>query len=91
MTPWTVACQTLLGSPGENTGAGCPLPSPGDPPRPGIESHGWQVDSLPLSHQGKPLILVIVIIKYLELALSEYTVLCSLYALLHSVVQSSHG
>ena len=36
--------------------SGLPFPSPGDLPNPGIEpgSPAWQVDSLPLSHQGSP-------------------------------------
>ena len=36
--------------------SGLPCPPPGDLPNPGIESrsHTWQVDSLPLSHQGGP-------------------------------------
>ena len=37
--------------------SGLPFPSPGDLPDPGIESSllYWQLDSLPLSHQGSPL------------------------------------
>ena len=36
------------------------FPSPGDLPDPGIEpgSPGWQVDSLHLSHQGTPNIIL---------------------------------
>ena len=33
--------------------SGLPFPSPGKLPNPGINLH-WQVDSLPLSHQGSP-------------------------------------
>ena len=38
-----------------------PFSSPGDPPNPGIEpmSPALQVDSLPLSHLGNPLIAIV--------------------------------
>ena len=53
---WTVACQTPLSSgfPRQEYWRGLPFPSPGDLPGPGMEpvSPAWQVDSLPLSHQG---------------------------------------
>ena len=40
--------------------SGLPFSSPGYLPDPGIEpaSPAWQEDSLPLSHQGNPLLLV---------------------------------
>ena len=43
-------------SPGQNTGGGSLIPSPGDLPNPGIEprSPALQVDSLPAEPQGKP-------------------------------------
>ena len=49
---------------------GLPCPSPGDPPDPGIEpeSPALQADSLPLSHQGSPGILL-----YDTLMMSMYT------------------
>ena len=36
--------------------SGLPFPSPGNPPDPGIKpmSPAWQMDSLPLRHQGSP-------------------------------------
>ena len=42
-----------------NTRVGCHLPSPGDLLTQGLNPHllYWQVDSLPLSHQGSPLFL----------------------------------
>ena len=51
-TPWTVACQTPLsmGFPRQEYWSGLPFPSPGDLPNPHLLH--WQVDSLPLSHQG---------------------------------------
>ena len=61
---------------------GLPFPSPGDLLRPEIESPSWQVDSLPLSHQGRPLILVIVIIKYFLSTL--YSALSMHYCILSS-------
>ena len=45
-------------SPGKNTGAGCRFLSPGDLPNPGIEpgAPALPAGSLPLSHQGSPVI-----------------------------------
>ena len=58
VTPWTIACKSPLSmdSPGKNTGVGCHFLSSGDLSDPGIEhmSPTLQVDSLPLSHQGRP-------------------------------------
>ena len=52
----TVAHQVPLpmGFPKQEYWSGLPFPSPGNFPNPGIEpeSPDWQVDSLPLSHQG---------------------------------------
>ena len=57
-TPWTVARQAPLsmGFSRQEYWSGLPFPSPGDLPNPGIEpvSPAWQVDSLPLTHQGRP-------------------------------------
>ena len=56
VTPWTVACQAPLsmGFPRQEYWNGLLFPSPGGLLNPGIElaSPAWQVDSLPLSHQG---------------------------------------
>ena len=56
VTPWTVACQAPLsmGFPRQEYCSGLPFPSPGDCPNLGIETtfSAFQVDSLPLSHQG---------------------------------------
>ena len=48
----------LYSSPGQNTGVGTFFPSPGDPPKPGIErrSPALQADSLPAEPQGKPVL-----------------------------------
>ena len=61
--PWTVAHQAPLSMefPKQEYWSGLPFPSPGDFPDPGIEptspaSLALQDDSLPLSHQGRPLI-----------------------------------
>ena len=58
-TPWTVACQVPLsmGFPRQEYWSVLPFPSPGDLPDPAIKptSPAWQVDSLPLSHQGSPM------------------------------------
>ena len=45
-----------MNSPSQNTGVGCPFPSPGDLPNPGIKprSPALQADSLPAEPQGKP-------------------------------------
>ena len=59
-TPWTVAHQATLSMrfPRQEYWSALPFPSPEDLPDPGIEpaSPAWQVDSLPLSHQGSPII-----------------------------------
>ena len=49
-SPWS--------SPGQNTGVGTFFPSPGDPPKPGIEPRSpvLQADSLPAEPQGKPVL-----------------------------------
>ena len=56
---WTVACQAPCpwDSPGKSTGVGCHFLLQGIFPtvtEPGFPA--WWVDSLPLSHQGRPLI-----------------------------------
>ena len=58
-TPWTIACQALLSMrfPRQKYWSGLPFPFPGDLPDPGIPGSNlsllhWQVDSLPMSHQG---------------------------------------
>ena len=60
VTPWAVACQAPLsmGFPRQEYWDGLPLPPPGDPPDPGIKpaSLACQVDSLPPSHQGRPIL-----------------------------------
>ena len=45
-----------MGFPRQEYWSGLPFPSPGDIPDPGMEPtpSAWQVDSLPLSHQGSP-------------------------------------
>ena len=54
--PWTVACQAPLpmGFPRQEYWHELPCPPLGDLPNPGMNPHllHWQVDSLPLSHQG---------------------------------------
>ena len=59
VTPWTVAHQAPLsvGFPRKEYWSGLPFPPAGHIPDPGIEprSPAWQVSSLPLSHQGRPL------------------------------------
>ena len=56
MTLWTVACQVPLsmGFSRQKYRSELPFTSSGDLPNPGIKptSPAWQVDSLPLSHQG---------------------------------------
>ena len=58
MTPWTAACQAPLsmGFPAKNTGVGCHFLLQGIFLTQGMKLHllHWQVDSLPLSHQGSP-------------------------------------
>ena len=55
-TLWNIAHQSSLstGFPRQEYWSGLPVPSPEDPPNPGIEpgSPALQADSLPLSHQG---------------------------------------
>ena len=57
-SPWS--------SPGQNTGVGSLIPSPGDLPNPGTEprSPALQADSLPIEPPGKPLIKFIYLKKY---------------------------
>ena len=59
-TPWTVTRQAPLsmGFPGQEYWSGLPFPSSRDLPKPGMEltSPALQVDSLPLSHLGSPMI-----------------------------------
>jgi len=61
-TSWTVACQAPLsmGFSRQDYWNGLPFPSSEDLPNPGIESASptWQEDSLLLSHQGSPRIMV---------------------------------
>ena len=56
MTPWNVAHQgpVSMGFPQQEYWGGLPFPYPEDLPDPGIEptSTAWQVDTLPLGHQG---------------------------------------
>ena len=58
VTSWTVTLQAPLsmGFPRQGFWSGSPFSSPGDLPDPGIKpmSPAWQVDSLPLNHQGSP-------------------------------------
>ena len=58
VTSWTVALQPPLsmGFSRQQYWGGLPCPSPGDLSNPGIEpgSPAFQVDYLPLSHQGSP-------------------------------------
>ena len=60
VTPWTVTHQAPLsvGFPKQENWSGLPFPSAGELPDPGIEpaSSALHVDSLPLSHQGSPLL-----------------------------------
>ena len=57
-TPWTVAYQAppSMGFSRQECWSGLPLPSPGDPPDPGIEpgSPTLQADALPSEPPGKP-------------------------------------
>ena len=61
--PWTVACQAslLMEFFRQEYWRGLPFPSPGNLPDPGIEpmSPELQENSLPLSHQGSPICLII--------------------------------
>ena len=61
--PWTVACHAPLTEFfKQEYWSGLPFPPPGDLPDPGIEpvSPELQEDSLPLSHQGSPICLIII-------------------------------
>ena len=53
---WPHGLYSPWNSPGQNTGAGKPFPSPGDLPIPGMEprSSTLQADSLPAEPPGKP-------------------------------------
>ena len=55
-TPWTITHQVPLsmGFPRQGYWSGLPFSAPGDLPDPGTEPSSlvWQVDSLPLIHQG---------------------------------------
>ena len=58
VTPWTVACQAPLskGFPSKHTGVGCHFPLQGIFLTQGLNPcllH-WHMNSLPLSHQGRP-------------------------------------
>ena len=61
---WTVASQAPLsmGFPRKEYWSGLPFPSPGDLPNPRIkpQSPALQADSLPLSHQGSPMNIILV-------------------------------
>ena len=56
VSPWTVAHQAPLSMrfPRQEHRSGLPFPFPGDLPDPGIKPTflHWQMNSLPLSHQG---------------------------------------
>ena len=58
VTPWAVACPAPLstGFPRQEYWSGLPFPSPGDVSDPGMEppTPALQKDSLWLSHQGSP-------------------------------------
>ena len=58
VTPWTAARQAppSMGLPRRGHGSGLPLPSPGDPPDPGVEpgSSAPQADSPLTGPPGKP-------------------------------------
>ena len=60
VTPWIVAHQALLseGFPRQEFWSGLPFTSSGNCANPGVKpvSPALQVDSLPLSHQGSPLL-----------------------------------
>ena len=57
-TPWTVAYQASpsMGFSRQECWSGWPFPSPGDLPKPGIESESpaLQADALPSEPPGKP-------------------------------------
>ena len=60
---WAITCQAplSLGFPRQEYWSGLPFPFPGDLPNPGIEptSPAWQTGSLPLSHLGSPLSILV--------------------------------
>ena len=62
VTPWTVAHQAplLMGFSRQEYWSRLPFPSPGDLPNPGTEpaTPTLQVDSLLLSHHGRPYLLI---------------------------------
>ena len=53
---WLHGLYSLWNSPNQNTGVGSQFPSPGDLPKPGVETKSptLQADSLPAEPQGKP-------------------------------------
>ena len=57
---WPHGPYSLWNSPGQNTGVGSLIPSPGDLPNPGIEPRSpvFQADSWPAEPPGKPLVLL---------------------------------
>ena len=73
LTPWTVAQEAPLSMGFVRHGywSRLPFPSPGDLPSPGIEHMSpalaggffffffWQVNSLPLSHLGSPMLTIL--------------------------------
>ena len=61
--PWTVAHQASLSMRflRQEYWSALPFPSPGDLPDPGIEpalADRFQADSLPLNHQGSPVVVI---------------------------------
>ena len=73
VAPWTVPLQAPLsmGSYREEYWSVLPFPNPGDLADPGIEpaslvSPAFQVDSLPLSYQESPWVMVISPLKWME-------------------------
>ena len=65
-TPWTAVHHApVIGFPRQEYWSDLPFPSPGDPswPRDGtrVSCIDWQADSLPLSHQGGPSLLLVTI------------------------------
>ena len=62
VTLWTVACKAPLQiSPGKNTGVGCHFLLQGIFPTQGLNLHsciGKKMDSLPISHQGSPHVII---------------------------------
>ena len=65
---WTIASQATLSMAfsRQEHRSGLPFPSPGDLSDPGIEpTSAWQADYLPLSHLGRPRLIVHVPLKLL--------------------------